>query len=40
MIIYDAINFSGKKHEILSNIQDATSMMFPQGVSIKVVRGW
>ncbi|XP_058884163.1 uncharacterized protein LOC117972662 [Acipenser ruthenus] len=39
MIIYDAINFSGKKHEILSNIQDATSMMFPQGVSIKVVRG-
>ncbi|XP_066555576.1 uncharacterized protein LOC136746751 isoform X1 [Amia ocellicauda] len=39
MIIFEGDVFSGKKHEIQTDIEDATVMLLPAGVSIRVVRG-
>ena len=39
MVIYD-LHGSKYKQEIYCNIPDATSWSFPNGVLIKVVRGW
>lgn len=39
MVIYD-LHESKYKQEIYCNIPDATSWSFPNGVLIKVVRGW
>ncbi|XP_067848315.1 very large A-kinase anchor protein-like [Heptranchias perlo] len=39
MVIYDQLNFHGRKREILTDVSDATSWIFSEGVSLKVVRG-
>uniref|UniRef100_A0A4W3IRM2 Beta/gamma crystallin domain-containing protein 3-like n=1 Tax=Callorhinchus milii TaxID=7868 RepID=A0A4W3IRM2_CALMI len=39
MVIYDQLQFHGNKHEIMTDVPDATSWIFSKGISLKVVRG-
>ncbi|XP_060689515.1 uncharacterized protein LOC132821040 isoform X2 [Hemiscyllium ocellatum] len=39
VVIYDQLNFHGNKHEIFTDVPDATSWIFSEGISLKVVRG-
>ncbi|XP_028656063.2 uncharacterized protein LOC114650539 isoform X1 [Erpetoichthys calabaricus] len=39
IIFYSGPIFTGKKHEILTDVPDARSITYPQNVSIQVVRG-
>ncbi|XP_048459060.1 uncharacterized protein LOC125484424 [Rhincodon typus] len=39
VVIYDKLNFHGNKHEIFTDVPDATSWTFSEGVTLRVVRG-
>ncbi|XP_072901681.1 uncharacterized protein [Hemitrygon akajei] len=39
MVIYDQLNFNGNKREIFTDQSDTTSWIFPEGLSLNVVRG-
>ncbi|XP_078416571.1 uncharacterized protein LOC144691869 [Cetorhinus maximus] len=39
VVIYDQLNFLGNKREIFTDVSDATSWNFFEGISLKVVRG-
>lgn len=39
MVIYD-LHRSKYKQEVYCNVRDATSWSFPNGILVKVVRGW
>ncbi|KAG7483609.1 hypothetical protein MATL_G00040170 [Megalops atlanticus] len=40
MHIYDGVTFSGERREIHVDVEDATGMAFPNGASVRVLRGW
>nr|XP_015197185.1 PREDICTED: uncharacterized protein LOC102690526 isoform X1 [Lepisosteus oculatus] len=39
LVLYDGVRFTGRRHEIQADVEDATGMVFARGVSIRVVRG-
>ncbi|XP_059506304.1 uncharacterized protein LOC125457070 [Stegostoma tigrinum] len=39
VVIHDKLNFHGNKHEIFTDVPDATSWTFSEGVTLRVVRG-
>ncbi|GCC28849.1 hypothetical protein chiPu_0007283 [Chiloscyllium punctatum] len=39
VVIYDQLNFHGNKREIFTDVPDATSWIFSEGISLIVVRG-
>ncbi|XP_043556737.1 uncharacterized protein LOC122555113 isoform X2 [Chiloscyllium plagiosum] len=39
VVIYDQLNFHGNKREIFTDVPDATSWIFSEGISLNVVRG-
>ncbi|XP_036379129.1 uncharacterized protein LOC118774100 [Megalops cyprinoides] len=39
MHIYEGVTFSGERREIHADVEDATGMAFPNGASVRVLRG-